>query len=34
MAALLVDGAHCVEHHREPADCLQEIGLRAEHKHK
>lgn len=23
--ALLVDGAHCVEHHGEPADCLQEV---------
>lgn len=27
---LLVDGAHCVEHHGEPTDCLQEVRLWSE----
>lgn len=29
-AVLLVDGAHCVEHHGEPTDCLQEVCFRSE----
>lgn len=27
---LLVDGTHCVEHHGEPTDCLQEVCFRSE----
>lgn len=26
---LLVDGAHCVEHHGKPTDCLQEVCFRS-----
>lgn len=29
-SVLLVDGTHCVEHHGEPTDCLQEVCFRSE----
>lgn len=29
-SVLLVDGAHCVEYHGEPTDCLQEVCFRSE----
>lgn len=29
-SALLVDGAHCVEHHGKPTDCLKEVCFRSE----
>lgn len=30
LVCLLVDGTHCVEHHGEPTDCLQEVCFRSE----